>query len=270
MAYYELLRATNTQAQPLEKLCGDYSESTKEWYHLLCHEDDIPGILVVPNLTFYTFCRCHLICDDGSVSHEHWHALCHFTEGKTLLGLKKRLQRKGMKHNSKTTFKKIFCFDHAVGVVRYIACEDGQKNTRRGADGLQNAPHTHYSRSVIDQSWLHSRGRICSYTRTDIENKCSKILGLEWRTINVVTYENGLHDFQTCKCDRSKIGMKKKEEANLKRKAYYATDAGIEMKKKYKEKSATKNLIIKQLTSMGKGKKAEFSRESIMSLLNLL
>ena len=63
---------------------------------------------------------------------------------------------------SKTTFKPILCPDHAVGVLRYICCEDGQtKNRRRDADGLTCKPHTHYSRSVYETNWrllIHSNG----------------------------------------------------------------------------------------------------------------
>ncbi|CAH1104086.1 unnamed protein product [Psylliodes chrysocephalus] len=64
---------------------------------------------------------------DGSTAHEHLHALIHFTNGFTMLAYKKKLQRTSTRLHSKTTFKKIICLYHAVGVLIYITCADGQK-----------------------------------------------------------------------------------------------------------------------------------------------
>ena len=43
------------------------------------------------------------------------------------MALKKRMQRAGLKFHSKTTFKPIICADHAVAVLGYICCEDGER-----------------------------------------------------------------------------------------------------------------------------------------------
>ena len=45
---------------------------------------------------------------------------------------KKRMQRAKTRFASKTTFKPISCFDYALGVLRYICCEDekGQVDRR--------------------------------------------------------------------------------------------------------------------------------------------
>ena len=68
------------------------------------------------------------------------------------------MQRTKQKFHTKTTFLKIHCADHAVGVLRYVTCKDGQmKNKRRDADGLTAQAHTHYSRSVYVPGLLHSR-----------------------------------------------------------------------------------------------------------------
>ena len=45
--------------------------------------------------------------------------------------------------------------DHAVGVLRYITCRDGQRATRRDGDGLMGSPHTHYRRSIFGCHLLH-------------------------------------------------------------------------------------------------------------------
>ena len=67
-------------------------------------------------------------------------------------------RRAGVRFSSpKNNLKNAICLDHAVGVLRYICCEDGQTKKRRDADGLSAAkPHTHYLRSVYNLNMLHS------------------------------------------------------------------------------------------------------------------
>lgn len=267
--YYDLLEDASVTVQSLEKIAKDYKNSPTEWYHLLCNMEDFASIILTPNLEIYTFCRCHLVADDGSTAHEHWHALVHFKET-TLVAFKKRLQRAGVRHNSKTTFKKIICFDHLIGVMRYICCEDGQKVTRRGHDGLMGSPHTHYCRSVFDQNWLHSRGSACGKVREDIEINFSNLLGEEWIETNVGTYKNGLHNFETCLCARGKVGMDKKAEANKKRSAFYQTPEGQRVKKEYKEKAEIKKNILRQLSAIHVNKKAQLSIKAINDLIKML
>ena len=49
------------------------------------------------------------------------------------------------------TSEKIKCLDHAVGVLRYMACKDGQRVGRRDGDDLATHPHTHYAQHPIDE-----------------------------------------------------------------------------------------------------------------------
>ena len=86
----------------------------------------------------------------------------------------------------KTTFKKILCPDHAVGVLRYITCRDGQRATRRDADGLMGSPHTHYRRSVFGHHLLHRRNAKqilgCNDIRLAILREVGKHLSKEWES----------------------------------------------------------------------------------------
>ena len=95
-------------------------------FHAIVNEDDIQFLFSIPNLDIFWCCRCHLVAKDGSTAHEHLHALVQYQKG-THLALKKRMQRAKQRFHPKTTFKPIFCPDHAVGVLRYICCEDGQR-----------------------------------------------------------------------------------------------------------------------------------------------
>ena len=117
---------------------------------------------------------------DGSTAHEHLHALVQYQKGPHL-AFKKRMQRAKQRFHYKTTFKKIHCADHAVGVLRYICCKDGQmKNKRRDADGLVFQGHTHYSRRVYVPALLHSRNARkeggCAYIRGEIHKLFGKNL----------------------------------------------------------------------------------------------
>ena len=54
-------------------------------------------------------------------------------------------------HSSRqNTFKKIHCLDHVVGVLRYLACNQGQIKTRREEDRLIGLPHINYARQPSD------------------------------------------------------------------------------------------------------------------------
>ena len=76
------------------------------------------------------------MADDGSEAHFHWHGLVHFPKRK-LQSWKMQSRRAGIKFSSsKNTFKKVICLDHAVGVLRYLACKDGQRVGRRDGDVL--------------------------------------------------------------------------------------------------------------------------------------
>ena len=245
---------------------SDYEESTCDWYHLLLNEDDFCLLIAIPNIKWYAICRCHLVTDDGSTAHEHMHALIHFVNGSTHLGLKKKLQRAGKRLSSKTTFRKIICLDHAVGVLRYICCRDGQRPTRRDGDGLLGKAHVHYSRRVFNCDWLHERGRECCNIRDDISYLVSEGV----KEMNKYTSKTELHKKETCLCDRGDIGIKRRQEANRRRKEFYKTEKGLAVRKLYREKQEKKRQLIKKISELGINKKADLYRETIVKLLELL
>ena len=47
----------------------------EEMYHALVNEDDIVHVLTIPDIKVIWCCRCHLVADDGSTGHEHFHRL---------------------------------------------------------------------------------------------------------------------------------------------------------------------------------------------------
>merc|ERR1712030_125226 len=199
----------------------------------------------IPNLKIFWCCRCHLVAKDGSTAHEHVHALVQYQKG-THVAFKKRLQRAKQRFHSKTTFKKILCVDHAVGVLRYITCKDGQiKNKRQDADRLVSQAHTHYCRRVYVPALLHSRNAKkeggCGYMRREIQE-------MIWEKLSDTLLENNvsgdgeyaLHHEESCVCENGEIGKAKKASANADRKAYYETEEGKTNKKK-KADEARKN-----------------------------
>ena len=79
---------------------------------------------------------------------------------------------------------KILCPDHAIRVLRYITCKNGHRATRRNADGLMGAPHTHYRQSVFSHCLLHRRNEKqilgCKDIRLTILRVVSTKLSEEW------------------------------------------------------------------------------------------
>ena len=81
---------------------------------------------------------------------------------------------------------------------------------------------------------------------------------------------HNVHDFKVCFCARDEKGKRKKTAANDKRSAFYKTDAGIAIKKHYKEKAGIKKMILNQLSELNVNKKAELSLERITNLIKQL
>ena len=67
-----------------------------------------------------------------------------------------------------------------------------------------------------------------------------------------------------------KIGKEKRAAANERRRAYYKTDAGLETKRRYREKAAVKRQILNQLSMMNVSKKAHLCHEKIENLIKML
>ena len=109
----------------------DWEKNSDQWFHALVAIVDLPIILAIPDLKIYAWCRCKVVADDASEAHFHWHGLVHFPNRK-MQSWKMQCRRAGVKFAStKNTFKKVICLDHAVGVLRYMACKDGQRVGRR-------------------------------------------------------------------------------------------------------------------------------------------
>ena len=80
-----------------------------------------------------------------------------------------------------------------------------------------------------------------------------------------------LHHYETCFCEKGGKEKLKKAAANKKRKEFYETEEGMEIKKKYSEKAKQKNKLIEELRRMKNcGTQAELSKETIAKLLNML
>ena len=266
-AYEKLIRDHFLTPLSYKDVAEDWERNSKEWYHALIAIEDLPIVLAIPELKIYAWCRCKVVANDGSEAHLHWHGLVHFPRRK-LKSWRDQARRVDVKFKStKNTFKKIKCLDHAVGVLRYLACKDGQRAGRRDRDGLQTHPHTHFSRQPIDETHRHARGSHCGEVCEDISHGIAEYTNWQEKSN---WDELALHDFDACLCDRGKVGLAKKKAANEKRKAYYQTPAGIETKKKYRERANVKRQIINQLQSINVSSKAELSKETIENLIKLL
>lgn len=248
-------------------IAEDWERNSLEWYHALVAIKDLPIVLAIPGLKVYAWCRCKLVANDGSEAHFHWHGLVHF-QGIKLESWRRKARRVGVKFSStKNTFKKIICLDHAVGVLRYMACKDGQRVGRRDGDGLVTHPHTHYSRRPIEVDHCHGRSKRCVEVRDEISTKISEFIDFS-KHLNWDIKE--LHDSQSCLCTRGKKGKEKQAAANAKRRDYYKTEAGLETKRKYREKAEVKRQILNQLTMLNVSKKAELCHEKIEQLIKML
>ena len=275
--FYKLLNGLDWMPASYENIANCLMENgVKKMYHAIINEDDIPTLFTIPNLKIFWCCRCHLVAKDGSTAHEHLHALVQYQKG-THLAFKKRMQRAKQRFHYKTTFKKIHCADHAVGVLRYICCKDGQmKNKRRDADGLVTRAHTHYCRRVYVPALLHSRNARkeggCGYMRREIQEMIWEKLSDEWLAENVSgDGEYALHHEESCDCENGMIGKEKQAAANKKRKDYYETEEGKETKKKYAEKNRKKNDLIRELRMMKNcGSEAELTKETIARLIAMI
>ena len=83
--------------------------------------------------------------------------------------------------------------------------------------------------------------------------------------------EYALHHHETCFCENGEKGKQKKAAANKKRKEFYETEEGMEIKKKYSEKAKQKNELIEELRRMKNcGTEAELAKETIAKLLKML
>ena len=265
--YKKLIREMQLEPLTYKEIADDWQTNADEWYHAIIAIEDLPIVLAIPNLKIYAWCRCKLVADNGSEAHFHWHGLIHFARSK-LTSWKTQSRRCGIRFTSrKNTFKKVKCLDHAVGVLRYLTCKDGQKVGRRDADGLVTHPHTHYARQAIDERHLHERGRKCPKVRDEISTGIASHIDLESKT-NWNCHN--LHDVKLCPCARGEEGKRKQAAANEKRSAFYKTDAGIAIKKQYREKARIKKMILNQLSELNVNKKAELSLERITNLIKQL
>jgi hypothetical protein len=242
-------------AEPVDDVFLEYqSKSRPYWFHLLCSIYDFNLIWSSKDFKFYSLCRCHQVTDEGLIVHEHIHAI--ISSRVVLQTWKQRLYRRNIKL-TKTTFKKILCGDHLAGVLRYLCCESGLKTKIRGSKRVVPIPHTHYERRVDQKNWLHSRGKICDKIREDIESKMKLKTNLP------------LHDYETCECDRGKIGITNRKEANRKRRAFYDSEKGLDWKERWKKKKTAKEEIINKLQDINHVNN-ESLRKELARLINLL
>ena len=262
--YTKLLQDANFKPANFVKIADALeNHGIKQMYHALVNEDDILKLFTIPNLEIFWICRCHLVAKDGSSSHAHLHALVQYKKG-THRALKKRMQRAKQRFHPKTTFKRILCPDHAVGVLRYITCQDGQRKTK--------PQHTHYRRSVHGSWLLHKRSEKkklgCADVRLGILRNLRKNLDEEWLKSNVSGHPHHLHHHETCLCKFGKIGREKKAAANQKRRDFYKTERGQDIKKMYKDRAQNKKDIIKLVMDLKTGNNlAEMEKETILDLL---
>ena len=75
-SYYNLLKQVNFSPSSYSEIAKDLMElGVKEMYHALVNEADIVQVLTIPDIKVIWCCRCHMIADDGSTAHEHFHRL---------------------------------------------------------------------------------------------------------------------------------------------------------------------------------------------------
>ena len=140
-------------------------------------------------------------------------------------------------------FKRIEYLDHIVGVLRYVACN--QRVSRWDGDCLLTHLHAHYARQPIDENHGHECSHKCSKIRDEISEEVADFLDWSCKT-NWSLHE--LHKNEACLFSRGKKGTEERAAVNEKRRAYYKTEARLEMKKAYREKANVRRQIINQLS----------------------
>ena len=108
----------------------------------------------------------------------------------------------------KNTFKRIIFLDHAIGLLRYVACSQG-KVSRRGADGLLLPQrYTHFVRQPISQHIDIEKEKNALWLEIGYQLKLHDIWMWKKQTNwNAAT----LHGVKECVCDRGGIGMWKRK-----------------------------------------------------------
>ena len=93
----------------------------------------------------------------------------------------------------------------------------------------------------------------------------------DWTHDNVSGHPHHLHHHETCLCEFGRIGKEKKAAANKKRKDFYKTERGQEIKNIYKEKAQTRKTLIKTVNALKTGSNlAEMEKEIIINLIKRL
>ena len=272
---FEILNETDFKpASFLEIADGLMANGVREMYHAIVEEKDIVTLFSIPNLKIYWCCRCHHVGEDGSSAHEHLHALVHFDAGATLGAYRQRLKRAGTRLHAKTTFKKIICADHMIGILGYICCEDGQRTTKPDADGLMGSPHTHYAHCVFEKSLIHKRNvkevHGCADIRLSISQSVKSQLSDDWKNENISGNLLYIHHHDSCLCDNGVIRKQKKLEANSKRREFFISPHGQHIVKKCKEKSMKRRELFKLISSLKENKNSDLTKETIDKLMKLV
>ena len=88
--YYNLLNGIGWIPASFEIIANSLMETgVTEMYHALVHQDDINLLFTIPNLEIFWGCRCHIVGEDGSTTHEHLHAWFNTKRGHILLSRRK-------------------------------------------------------------------------------------------------------------------------------------------------------------------------------------
>ena len=157
--------------------------------------------------------------------------------------------------------------DHVGGVLRYVACKGNQRVSRRDGDGFVTHLLAHYARQPIDENHRHECSHKCPKIRDEISEKVANFLDLS-STTNWTVHQ--LHNSEACLRSRGKKGTEERAAVNEKRRAYYKTGAGLEMKKAYRVKTNARPQILNQLTMFDVSKKAHLCHETIEKLVKML
>ena len=173
------------------EIVDDWEKNSKEWYHATVAIEDLPLVLNNRDLKIYAWCRCDYI--DGVSSYSQWHGLLHFS-GRKCASWKMYLLRNKIRFSStKNVFRKVYCLEHVVGVLRYISCAGGPGH-------LLPDHHKHYSNRLFDSSYFHEDIRQCRRIRKDIAAKISSFVDTSKKS-NWTKDE--LHDKEKCLCKNS-------------------------------------------------------------------
>lgn len=262
--YFSFLTSNGIVVLSPPEMAKDYMESHLEWYHLTLNDSDFYLFFRLAPVKLYGICRCRPRSEPESPDKiTHLHALIRFIGPASLWTFKKNLRQTGMHVNKKTRFEKINCLDQACVVLDCISCDGFSTALPKQGEGFHSTPHTHYSRIVSDQSWLHKMGHGCSIAKDKFIKVTTEGLCDTSKSSSLTT----LHDSEPCPCQIRHLPKEKRTDVKSNRRAFDSGVKSLRLKtNKFVNMREKEKLIVRLRTLLCNCENAEIVNAELIRL----